>query len=504
MKKFKYAIGIAAMALFGACSSDAPEVIDNADEGSREGMYLQIQLADCNSTRAVADNNGEVEGSPTESAIKDVQLIITDSKNIELANAVSYIVETGGLARFTVSTNEFNFLKAKAAANEELNIYVYANGIANGVPEKGLTYSQLYSGKTSVSAWDATKGFLMSNGVAVKRKLTNPTVDGLSEANAWEISGDAVPLTRLAVRFDEVNSTNTFTADSDEAVTFTFLGMSVVTHAKNVYRLPQFSANGTISGMAPFKESSRPYAVTDAQEENFEVLAYNAHTYELDGTKKTIYKFPNSIFSTLDADYDSSPYVAIKTKFDSPRIATSKSTGADVYVLNGILLGGIAEIKAMNHETGLVITPKATYAENSAEAAQISNALALFNGWMHSQDWTKSDADILSRMKQVVPGIMTFKATNVGTDETPSYEYHTYYAKLIVHDESQTVDALKYNILRNHVYNLGIQSIGFIGCTSGQQPGDGPTITKNEEMYIKMKISVNKWQVIGLNSNMNL
>ncbi|MDE6444111.1 MAG: fimbria major subunit [Muribaculaceae bacterium] len=492
MEKFKFLSGIMGLALLASCSSDAPSVIDNAPSNEK---YLAINFVQTGGTRA--DNNA-LAG---ESTIKDLQLIILDSKGIELVREISTSID-GNKAEFGIKTVVYNMLKEKTAAGEALSIYVYANGIENGIRLDNP--QQLLSGVANIITWDKSKGFLMSNAEEVKNTLQPaPTGEDAGQpGNAWVIAGD-VKLARLATRFDYKNNVENdeYVAGSDKNLTIKVVGMAPVTHATATYRLPQFSATGGTTGMAPFKTTDRPYAVT---ENSTGILStFQGHDFSMvPGTNEKVYGRPNTIRKGQTAAFNNSPYVAVKAEFSSATLTKSMALGENVYSVNGVFIGGVEDLKAMGGTFN--VETKEEYADGSDEMVKIQNAIDMVNGYLAVADFTKPKAQIEARLKQVIGSAREFKATNVGTAEEPSYKYYTYYSQLIEHDPNQTDQAFRYNILRNHVYNLGVNSIAFLGYNRDNKPGDADVVDEANDFYISLSVSVADWILNVTNEKLDL
>lgn len=520
MKKFKYAIGIAAMALFGACSSDAPEIIDNGDEGDGKGMYLAIEL-DGQSTRGGTVAADEKGSSALEDLIDHIQIYVLDKDgNFYFSKKVAKKDITSGVAKFSVTTNTFNEMSRRAGENWQ--ILVYANGTT--LPEKSA--ENLLYGQTSDIVWGKAEnkanpeaegynpntgnGFIMSNVSSCVGTLESiGSADG-TEANPWKIRSN-VELSRLATRFDYATTNKaSYTVQTDNSVQLSISGMDVETFAGNVHRIAKFSENGRKAEtgntldkawVSLFAASGdKKYRVTDVYENDptdDEFSVYTDYSYSL-VSGKNLYRRPNTISISATPTFGNTPFVVVKAEISGTKVAESAAEGEEIYALNGYLIGGVRELYTMKNTEGFVFKITApegiTFTEDEEqEISQVEdnvNRLLQTYNFVMKTEGEETVLDIAKNQANI--------KKNLNTPEVYSYDngYFTYYAAMIIHDDSKGVeDSWKYGVSRNTVYELGVASFRKLGNNGEGHPGEGPSSTDLSDLLMQVSIKVLNWKL---------
>lgn len=542
MKKFKYAIGIAAMALFGACSSDAPEIIDNAvDEGQEGMMYFSINVVGGDQTRGQSTS----EAGPREDLIKSLSVVIYDDTEtpVVYSDAISYDKDNS-LAIFAVPSREFGDLKTLQANNKPVRVVVIANDVTDYSESKVDVLHEYYSNSTwgvdsygSYNQIGEGEGyFMMSNAEACRTLLGLDGKDGKSEANAWKIAA-SLKLGRMCTRFEYGTDNKVeYPALHESGLKMKVAGFSVKSHASNVYYIPTFSPDGHMptdhsadTHCHYTKDDDNPYRVTSAFPAAT-LSTYANHNYSYlanTDNKRYAYVHPNTFGTdftpetnpsnkeSYKANFKKIPYVAVKVQFECTNFAgtgqpsASMTAGDEVYSVGGIFIGGVKDYfmiknNADENKRKFSVNLSDETAFNTTEKDVIQKLVAKYNEILEM----KAPSEKNSTLTQGGDEDQTwFKELFIGKDvytKSDDGKYYTYYSQLIINDENADTPQWKYGLSRNTSYALAVKSIKYLGATSGKVPGDGPTDADFSELFISLSITVNSWAPNFSNIDMKL
>ncbi|MDE5773520.1 MAG: fimbria major subunit [Muribaculaceae bacterium] len=535
MKLFRYAASLLTLAMLGACSSEEPLPVNGGASEGTSGMYLSITVDGTKSTRATQP------ALDKEKEINKIQIIVTKkSTNKEFINqtitATDVITKedgtdvkqiNGSTILFAVDNVTFNEMKLNADATD-WEILVYVNG-----PDDAANRAALLTGSTGASeseTWGIknaedrgynTYGFTMSNAKECLGKLAAiGSSDGSTPEKAWLIKAD-VELSRLATRFDYVkNHDNTYTLLSDNSVTLKVAGIGVNTFASKTYRIAQFSSDGKVptGGVANcthyVASTDAPYRVTDSydgeDENTYMAGSYaDARYYLIPDTKETIYMRPNTLSYNKDfvPSFNKVPYAAIKAQIILNNAGTESSyaKGESLFAMNGILIGGARDLKkldvdgeefAVNFDTtGLTTTEK----EDIEKA--IEDVVTAVNNYIEGHNF--SDLSVAGNLTKENNNIKEFLQAEEYTRAADG-KYYTYYATYILHDKDSKDNAWLYGVSRNTVYQLGVESFGFLGNNGKGKIGDGPKPSNIQDLIMKLSITIKDWELNDINSGWKL
>lgn len=515
MKSLKYIAGFAALAMLGACSSDAPEIVGNQNEVvDLDARYISMQIENA-ATRATGDENDEthVTGTSTENAIFDIQIIIEDNTTKDvIVSAFNTGDITDNIANFKISSFAYNTLTSANTASKILNLYVYVNGKKYGVSDDGLSVTSMNS-TFADDTWDLSennnKGFLMS---AAKQFTPNNkgTEDGVgTSTKPWDFTTE-VKVDRLAVRFDYEgkNTNDIYTLDSDNTVQLKIVAIAPETRANSTYRVPQYSSTGKPDGMSPFI-TGLPVTTAISTDANSMGYTIDNKPCLVKSSTMTVYGKPNSLTNEVSSStstkdlFKLAPYAIVKAEIltTNTRISDSKTIDNEpVYALNGVLLGGLTYLhnKAKDEHGKVDITNP--YESTDPEYNQFNDALLIINGFL---DQCRSISDKSAFQKKLeddlVESYHLVKFTPVKVDD--ENHYYTYYSSLIVHNNEKSNVYEKYMVLRNHIYNLGVASIKFIGHGYNCAPEHTLPTGEKKDTYIQLTVKPAKWTLNTKNEN---
>ncbi|MDE5843656.1 MAG: fimbria major subunit, partial [Muribaculaceae bacterium] len=529
MKKIQFAAGFFALAMLGACSSDAPEVITpDVSEGDGD-MYFAISVVGANAnTRAEGDGaySGTTQGSADEDAISKVQILITDElENLYYTKTATSADIANGVVTFGVSNALYEDMLAKAERGADMNIVVYANGVTIS------TANQLLHGSTNDATWGKIgenhdgyneAGFIMSNAKECKGAFEKNTANAAgTKADPWLIKAN-IELARLATRFDYVEQhEGKYTPAINKDMEYIIQGLDVETFATTTYRIPTFSEDGKMPSPITTDnhchytpKGTNTYRVTDVvtagTTDEVELGKYVDYNYTMTSTKPTKYRRPNTVSTEWEwddakANYRVAPFAVVKVEFINKNFAQtgkaslSQAAGEEVYGANGLFIGGWSDFKELRKNKKQFVF---TYSEESKFTEQEKTKIrALINDYNELLKRTlpseyndgRTEADDIEYFKNYLNG--KYDCFKPVKDADGKAHYYCYYASLIEHDATSIDPCWKYGVSRNVVYKLSVDSFKALGNNGDGVPGDGPSTPDLKEMYIKMSVKVNAWNL---------
>ncbi|MDE6006224.1 MAG: fimbria major subunit [Muribaculaceae bacterium] len=552
MKKFKYAIGIAAMAMFGACSSDAPEIIDNnPEEGSDAKMYLSLNITGSTGTRA--QTTAQTETSGVENTIKNLLIQIYDeAENLVLCKKTTDFSDDKTVAYFEVDYNQYQNVKTlfnntDNDPNKNPRIIV----VANSKESYSLSTPVIHDDYTDPT-WGIQTGdginkignspcFIMTN-MAECHAIAAPATghDGTDKEKSWKLTTTAIPIGRMATRFEYgTDNKDSYTLESNSGMTMEIVGMKIETFGVSTLYIPTFTADGKVpedfsvanSHVHYSGKEAFPYRAT-AVKTSDERAEYQSLDYSyLNSANKFTYAHPNTISKAYTLkksvdDYKALPNAAIKVKFNCTNFAgtgavsESMKKGDNVYAVNGVFIGGVKDyIKLKKANKTFAISN--SYADGSDEYTKVKAVVDLYNGLNYSlmpsqkDGKTEGGTEDDAWFKKQFPNVDTYapeyaEGESKATTADGAHKYYTYYAKFITHftDPSDVLvqDWMKdksgnilpqwmYGVSRNTSYALAVNSIRFMGATGDKGVGDGPTASDISTLWIDLSITIKPWDV---------
>ena len=511
MKFSKYFMLAGAAALLTACSSEAPLPDTGVNVADEDGMYLAINVVGAQ-TRA-DEGATEVEG---ESTIKKLQVfILDDQENLYFTKTVEARNISGGQAKFTVTAATYADMQAKVERGAKMSVIVYANGRDNLE-----SADQILHGSTTVQPWGIAtddngrnpNGFIMSNANEVLQAFNKPgaDVDGSSD-HPWVIT-EPIELSRLSTRFEwGADNKASYTALHESGLTMIIAGFEAETFSKSVYRLSQFSADGSKPETldktnhchyAPTDEF--PYRMTDSFSSDA-VIRYEDYNYYITKESKYQYKRPNTVsknytFKYNKEDFKKFPYAVVKAEFQCKNFAgtgkesESMKQGKKVYAIDGIFLGGFEDFKALRaakKQLKISYTEKTGDKDNfsTAEKANIKLIEDNYNRLLAMTLPSENPNATMDDEKWFQQGL----GDKVDVYEPVDGKYYTYYAHLIIHDSGASDVYWKYGVSRNTAYALTVKSFKYLGNSGDGLPGEGPTPADLSDMGLSLTVKVAPW-----------
>ncbi len=546
MKKFKFAAGLLGLAMLGACSSDAPELVDNGgNSGETAQMYLSLNFKGQDTTRATTD-----AGESYEKEIKTLQVLIYDASGnlyvneyIDSSDADSDNSISGTTCIFGVDSYKFNTMLNNRTKNWKIILYANSAEITTAATIntaagfEGSSGTAVTWGVANFSGDPAnTKGFIMSNASESQTTLEDPATghDGTTTLKAWKIRGN-VEISRLCARFDwdETNSmmaTNAYKPEVDNNLTMTILGMDVNTFASKTYRIAHYSKDGSNShtdGMTNYIKDAaagKIYRVTEtitgvSDDDSDRFPTYAGHHYSLTADK-SLYDRPNTI-TTAEATaltnasanpskdwFYKIPYAAVKVKFEHKNFTASAAKQERTFAINGVFVGGMRDIKAMKGKTldevKALFDCKLTDTDDAKELTAFNDFVETLHNWVTSYTFKDYD-DAENGSSNRTADMNAFK--NAFNNKVVEYTYNTddqcyrcFYAALIYNNKDNESLLDRYGISRNTIYKLGVNSFKFMGLNSGYHPGDDTPESNVTTLNMELSVKILDWQVVSENN----
>lgn len=486
MKKFQFAASLLALAMLGACSSDAPDApVTGTDNGEEGGTYVAMRI----STNNVATRATDANAKSGESTINSLSVYIVLDGDTKVHMVADELVADADndvvYAYFNIGSGRQTALEG--LKGETVDIYAYANLSANNVTPAGAYDASAY---TTVDTWKSNN-FLMTNNEAAtgtfsdtKRKFTPK--DATEEVEVWVLNaGDKtkgeqikIELERLACRFDykiptaDVTkdnkvvynaTTQEYTALNNENLKLKITKLAINTHETKTFWFRQ----STTTGMTP--DADKKFAGSD-----YCTKALSAQNWNLSPTNLYTYARPHYVNDGVELGYNTCSYVAIKASFQCPtslKTAAQASQNPDVYAFDGILLGSFDYLST---KTG-------------ADYGQEANST-------------------LGYLLQGVTDETTFAANphvEKYTYNTDDNCYYTYYNRYLTKTKvASNAEATNDNVdlVRNTIYNIGVNSLAGLGQNGTKAPND-PSNT-DTKIWVDLDVTVAAWLTNSANDGM--
>lgn len=544
MKQFRYAAGLAALAMLGACSTEAPEPVNGGSEDG--GMFITVNFTGAQGTRDGKQTT--VDAIEGDTDIDNMQLVIYDElENVYLCTSSTKIDDATKTAYFQVEAGSWQDMEAKASRNAQMKIVLYANGGSLSGQKQDVLHTTRGDATWGIQTREGINatGFVMSNNAECQASFVahDAAHDGTADNKnkAWAILGETkIELARLATRFDYgTNNQTSYDLQAQAGITMSIVGYDVETHARDTYCVATFSPNGKIEKNADgtFKththysaDTNNPFRVTSSAISS-DLKSYNNHNYTfLNSTNKSTFMRPNTVstdytFLGTKEDYKKLPYTVVKAKFECTNFAGATETqsaelakgsismknGETVFAVNGVFMGGLSDWKEMKAK-GLTFKAPAVGTLTPAEQADVKDAVDAYNNSLTHElpstyDSSKDDDDDEAWLVGLLVNPDKYEA------DKKTGEYYTYYSALIVHDSTATevkdgktvpVVSNYYGVSRNTAYILAVESFKFLGAIGSKHPGDGPEESDFTKLYINLSITVADWAVNNENDGLKL
>lgn len=533
MKKFKYAIGIAAMALFGACSSDAPENVTPTDQTDEGMMYISVKIKGDDLTRAFDESTAaDATVVAGESTIKTIQLFIYDKdEDLYLRETVKSLEsDANGLytAYFEIDSQKFQDMLTRK--NEEMKVVLYANASRSLVDTDDMLHGVTDSRTWGIATEEGVNpnGFIMSNAVESKAAFDAPTAAdvadetiGTNKQKSWTIRSN-VQLSRLATRF-EWGSDNlaSYEPKVESGISMELVGFDVETHSSSTYRLSTFSEDGvmpetpTLTNHCHYAPTSKfKYRVTEKLNASDAVGVYsdyNCNTLTSAADHQYTYMRPNTVSASYNyftgndeyKNYQYLPYAVIKAEFKCNKFAgtgkpsVSMAAGEPVYAVGGVFIGGYSDFLNLRSKNAKF---SVKYDETAGlDAKEIEDIVKVYNDVLEyklpyddskAEDAGKNEAWFV----KFFPGAQKFEDQDTNKDDDV-HAYYTYYASLIIHDGSKDEPQWKYGVTRNISYALTVSTIKLLGSNGEDKVGETPKGTDFTKLFIDVTCEAKKWKL---------
>ncbi len=491
MKKHFYLAGLLGLGLLASCSSEEPAVNPNPNEEGSALMQVQLTVANDNTRANVPTEDGEA----TEFAAGNLMVVFADANDI--ARQV-YTADVKPAADKQVATVPFS------VAEGSYKVYVLANYDASVTPivanstdmaNTPFTLSAAYDGLTCPIA--TANKFLMANEVApamteVRNDATgseinsdgSETADGKKNVNVVKVN-----IERLASKVT-VNdqATTTFDVKNGDATIATaeLLGVDLINLNASSYFVKKQVAYTTATAFEDLYYVQDPnYTATDlkglfhASATSIQEIAKKPKFYCLENTMQAnkqnegyatalLYKVKYTPaadqYSKLDkaaSDTYSAKFKDVLADADCP----DELKAADLFT-------AVAEDGTFYEYNGFIFA--------SAAGAKIYRAIAL--------NTDKSVADILTSYAAAASDVHAYTA---GASYYTAYIRHNTIATAGLNEQG------KYGVVRNHWYNVTVNSIKKLGNYEPTYTNTPETPIDKSDTYLQVQVTIKPWRYIN-------
>lgn len=463
MKKFQFAAGLLAAGLLASCSSDAPDMPNggSATPGSDEEVVATLAVRIAPSVTR-ADDNEIAENE--ESKINGVRVYVVrdDQFGTRVFTGYTNTLENG-TAKIAITKDRYDALTQpkEDGTQYKYKVYVVCNANENVTT---LTGDQEIDGTTDGVNKIASKGnFTMTNASAAESQTLEITT---ADKSTIIVAPKAVKVDRLAVRYDYTAPAimNIAGKDGETAKDFNenngikleVAGATLENLNLKDYLFPH--RGGVVFGAEGYWNTPS-FAMTN-------VKAFSEYTYKEDISQ---YGFECGHPGDVKDTFNKFTYAAFKVKMDLSESKFKDMTGSNLFAVKHILLGNEEALKAENgFDTGDAALNKAIkeLVESITYRAKEQKLSGDAEKAYFVQEWSK------------------LSGYDVYSPDANDGNYYTYYAANITTDKAL-------QIIRNHVYKLGINSFSRLGV-----PGNKTPEQQKEDLtslFFQFSVEVNPW-----------
>ena len=515
-----FTAGILALGLMTACSNEDEPNVNNGN-GNGETTYAQIAInmvSPNTPMTKVEGNTGDTNvGTEAEQTVTNLTVVLTDANNIVQEIYPNQTLKTGGTIAADRATEPFEI----PAGNYK--VYVLAN-YSSGLAETIARGSDLASAFTisNFAQFTVANNFLMANAV-----MPTGTTDFSTDATDKEVDDDLteeaegenvhlikVDLERVVskVTFDQSKTTFEVKDANDTKIASTTLnGAALINLNKKMYLVREAkAATNAPSGVSDWIYPEDPnynHKLTDATTDatwiadNFDKTSAPAQDFNSDFSAATFYCPENTMNggSQQHGQTTGVVYKATYTPEANAYTSLAAQNGTSTYdKLFEAVLGLVGKDAAI---TDAIFTTADS--ENAANFYAYNglifknqNAAILYKAI--AEDKTAEDpSDKDARAKAINTQFTTWKSS-VPADVLKYAEGVSYYTAWIRHNpdaDAGNMEQDKYGVVRNHWYELTVNSISGLGYNE-------PTYENPEDpddkavANIQVAATIKPWRIV--------
>lgn len=482
-----FTAGILALGLMTACSNEDEPNVNNGNNGETTYAQIAINMVSSNAaTRAVEGDTGDTNnGTESEQTVNNLTVVLTDANNIVQEIYPNQTLKTGGTNAANRATEPFEIPAGS------YKVYVLVN-YSSGLAETIARGSDLASAFTisNFNQFIVDNNFLMANAV-----MPTATTDFSTTASDKEVNDDLVEesdpenVHLVKVDLERVVSKVTFDqsdkefdvedANGTKIASTTLNGAALINLNKKMYLVREAKAatnapNGVSDWIYP-EDPNYNHKLTDATTDatwiadNFDKTSAPAQDFNSDFSAATFYCPENTMNggSQQHGQTTGVVYKATYTPEANAYTSLAAQNGTSTYdkLFEAVL--GLADkdtdITNTIFTTADTENEKNFYAYNGL-IFKNQNAAILYKAI--AEDKTAEDpSDEDARAKAINAQFTSWKSS-VPADVLKYAEGVSYYTAWIRHNpdaDAGNMEQDKYGVVRNHWYELTVNSISGLG-----------------------------------------
>lgn len=556
MRLSNFLVGMLACAAITACSNDTDSIIDNPTPNPTGNAYMAINLTMGGGagTKAVTDG-GNDPGTADESAVK-----ISDAF-FYFYDADGNYLTTGKIQATAADQDQTDkeYLKLTSQTGYNKSNAVVVLGPTGIKPSQVLAV--LNAGSTSLldnmslsqaitqvkNGITATKGtfvmtnsvYMGSNGPVYAQAITDANIkesdeDALADnvpVNIYvERAAAKIKLTNNNANGFELTSTTPILDNKQIDMKIVIDGWCINAYNANTYLVKNLDANWNDN--TPFSSwnnptSSRSYWAKDMNYNGTGVYSSNTDTYkdlvycswnDADQNKSTsIYCYENTVDNWTDnvlqiegGDYANSTTVLIAAHIETkegeePYSSQNlfKKNGVyyteDTWVQNIVASGNYYWYKSDANPTHTALTYsdiEYTISESTSTTTTPATVTITITNIKDKEGYTLVAGSSTEAVEDAT-AIATLQASEDAQD-VEGYNNGACYYQVPIEQLKSTTDNPIYGVVRNHSYELTLQSVSEVGYPVWNKDNDRPLIPGDrEDYYVAATLNVLSWQVVN-------
>lgn len=556
MRLSNFLVGMLACAAITACSNDTDSIIDNPTPNLTGNAYMAINLGMGGAgTKAVTDG-GNDPGTADESAVKisDAFFYFYDADGNYLTTGK--IQATA--ADQDQTDNEYLKLNSQTGNIENYSNAVVVLGPTEIKPSQVLAV--LNAGSTSLldnmslsqaitqvkNGITATKGtfvmtnsvYMGSNGPVYAQAITD---DNIKESDLEALADDApvniyveraaakVKLTNNNTNGFELTSTTPILDNKQIDMKIVIDGWCINAYNANTYLVKNLDANWNDN--TPFKgwnnASYRSYWAKDMNYNGTGVYSSNTDTYKDlvycswndadQNTSTSLYCYENTVDNWTEGvlQIEGGDYANSTTVLIAAHIETKEGEGAytsqdlfkkngvyyteDTWVQNIVASGNYYWYKSDANPTHTALTYsdiEYTISESTSTTTTPATVTITITNIKDKEGYTLVAGSSSTEPEEPATAIAALQASEVAKD-VEGYNNGACYYQVPIEQLKSTTDNPIYGVVRNHSYELTLQSVSEVGYPVWNKDNDRPLIPGDrKDYYVAAILNILAWQTV--------
>ena len=552
MKKIKFFLPFAAVALLASCTDKVDGPNENPNEGGNGSTYFTVSISQNASTRTTTGTDGSSDteaGQGNETKIYTALLVFTDDEDNVVAK--SDLVTIQGT---DASNNESSALskvfevpggKVSLGGTTPLNVYVvcnydpYADLTGFYKAQRTITLPAGSTSGLSDTYWTGgisggTKGFLMSNKESV---VWNPASPGkeLSTDPSNPTDLGTIKVQRAMSRFDFVKEqpANETEIQGDVKVVFDQVALVNVSKTFNLFKyVSTYSAGGVTWGMGAeteFNFVQDPFGPTKAgltfpsdfnsASDTDPAAEYFYYPYGSTKPKDLVWKSLESLSQADNVEWTTVPdknyfvgfYCTPNSIYTNEEVAKDYNVSSNKPTVNSQ--------KHIN-STGICFRAYLEYdGDDDLIPSSGTDAIFAYNGILYGtldkiKDFALSPGADENNIyvANIVKGINPddeeldqldeddleeagFVKYNIDTTDNKYYVYYYYWNRHNDNVDDRKMGNMEFATVRNNVYKLAVTSVSGLGLPGDKTPDDPNEEDETLSGFFKVSVTVVPWEV---------